>query len=277
MNQRDTANHLRSLHQRGNPLVLVNAWDAASARIFEEAGSSAIATTSAGLASSLGYADGQDLPWTELVACVGRITRVVKLPVTTDVEAGYADSNEDLKHNVLELIKAGAVGLNLEDSLPGSNPKKLLAQDQQVAKVRAVRAAGDAAGVPIVINARTDAYWADLKQGEEKRIAETVARGRAYLQAGADCIFIPGAADLEVISRLVKGIDGCINILAVRGTPSIPELAKAGVARVSVGSGAARATLALAREIASELLGRGTYSSFTEKAVPYPEVNRLFS
>jgi 2-methylisocitrate lyase-like PEP mutase family enzyme len=276
MNQRDKANHLRSLHKRGNPLVLVNAWDAASARIFEEADSKAIATTSAGLASSLGYADGQNLPWTELVACVGRIARVVKLPVTTDVEAGYADSIEDLKRNVLELIKAGAVGLNLEDSLPGSNPKKLLAQDQQVAKVRAVRAAGDAAGVPIVINARTDAYWADPEPDEEKRIAETVARGRAYLQAGADCIFIPGAMDLNVISRLVKEIDGCVNILAVRGTPSISELAKAGVARVSVGSGAARATLALAREIAQELLGRGTYSSFTDKTVPYPEVNALF-
>ena len=275
MNQQEKATLLRNLHKKGDPLVLVNAWDAASARIFEEAGSKAIATTSAGLAQSLGYPDGQKLPWKELVEALRRIVRVVRLPVTTDIEAGYADSEDELQRNIEELIDAGAVGLNLEDAIPGDK-KKLYSLGQQTARIKTVRQAANGRGIPLVINARTDTYWIGAIQPEESRIQQTIERGRAYLRAGADCIFIPGASDLRVIAQFVEQIVAPINILAVKGAPSIVELARAGVARVSVGSGVFRAAYTKAKQAAEQALHQGAHASFTESAIPYPEFNRLF-
>jgi 2-methylisocitrate lyase-like PEP mutase family enzyme len=276
MDQKEKATLLRALHKRGDPVIFVNAWDAGSARIIEEAGAKAIATTSAGLAQALGYPDGQKLPWNELIAAVRRIVRVVKLPVTTDIEAGFASNPRDLQRNMEELIDAGAVGVNLEDFVHDGQKKKLYPAEEQVARIQAVRKAGDKKGVPLVINARTDAYWVDPTQSEESRIEQTITRGRAYIRAGADCIFIPGAVDLHVISRLVEGIDSCVNVLAMKGAPPIGELARAGVARVSVGSGLFRSAYTKTRLNAQEVLQRGTYAGFIEGTFPYEDFNRLF-
>ena|SRR5215510_12266855 len=276
MDQNEKATLLRALHTRGDPVVLVNAWDAGSARVIEEAGAKAIATTSAGLAQSLGYPDGQKLPWSELLAAVRRIVRVVKLPVTTDIESGFASNPQDLQRNIEELIDAGAVGVNLEDFIHDGQQKKLYSLDEQIARIKAVRQAGEKKSVPIVINARTDAYWVDPTQPEDSRIEQTVTRGRAYIRASADCIFIPGAADLRAISRFVEQIDSAINVLATKATPSIADLARAGVARVSVGSGLFRAAYTKARQAAEEVLQSGTYSGFTEGAIQYQDFNRLF-
>lgn len=280
MSQAQQAILLRSLHKQGDPLILVNAWDAGSARLIEEAGAKAIATTSAGVALALGYPDGQKLPWPEHIANVRRIARVVRLPITADVESGYAASPARLQHNIQELIDAGAVGLNLEDatdeSTATSRKKNLFPLDQQLLSLRAVRDAGEKKGVHIVVNARTDAYWTDSTQPEEDRIAETIRRGRAYIEAGADCIFIPGATSLNVIKRLVDEIGAPVNILAVKGAPSIAELARAGVARVSVGSGLFRSAYARAQQAVTEVFQRGDYAAFTETTIQYQDFNALY-
>lgn len=280
MDRKALATLLRSLHKQGDPLILLNAWDAGSARLIEQAGAKAIATTSAGVALALGYPDGQKLPWPEQIANVRRIARVVRLPISADVESGYAASPARLQHNIGELIDAGAVGLNLEDATDQSTPtvrkKNLFPLDQQLASLRAVRDAGEKKGVPIVINARTDAYWADSTEPEEDRIAETIRRGRAYIEAGADCIFIPGATTLSLIKRLVDEIGAPVNILAGKGAPSVAELARAGVARISVGSGLFRSAYARAQQAAAEVFQTGVYTAFTETTIQYHDFNRLY-
>lgn len=276
MEQKERATLLRTLHKRGDPIVFVNAWDAGSARVIEEAGAKAIATTSAGLAQSLGYPDGQKLPWKEMIAAVRRIVRVVNVPVTADIESGFATSPQELQQNMEELIDAGAVGVNLEDFILDGQKKKLYPVEEGIAHIQAAREAGEKKGIPLVINARTDAYCADLAEPEESRIEQTVTRGRAYIRAGADCIFIPGAVDLRVITRLIEQIDAPVNVLAMKGAPSIAELARAGVARVSVGSGLFRSAYTKTKQAAQEVLQRGTYSGFIDNTIQYEDFNRLF-
>jgi 2-methylisocitrate lyase-like PEP mutase family enzyme len=275
--QAQKAAAFRALHDPKNMLVLPNAWDAISARIFEAGGFPAVATTSAGVAWALGYADGQVVPRAEMVEAVRRITRVVSVPVTADLEAGYGPKPEDAAETVRVAIDAGAIGMNLEDSNRDSSGGPLVEPAAHAAKVRAVRAAADAAGVPFVINARTDVYLASVGEPGE-RFDHTVRRAKLYLEAGADCIFIPYAKDPDTIGKLTRAVPGPINILAGPGVPPIPELRKLGVARLSVGSGPASATLGLLRRIAEELAGPGTFTSFTEsQPYPYAELNRLLT
>jgi 2-methylisocitrate lyase-like PEP mutase family enzyme len=262
---------LRQLHLGPEILVLVNAWDAASAALIAKCGSKAIATASAGVAFALGYPDGEQIPRDEMLAQVRRIARVVDLPVTADLEAGYAVDPGGVAETARELIATGAVGLNLEDAVDGS----LLDRDLQVARIQAVREVGHSMGVPIVINARTDVFL--CKDGGSERLEDAIDRGGAYRAAGADCLFVPGVSDRNQIAALVQGIDGPLNVLASAGTPSIPELAQLGVRRVSFGSGAMRASLWRARSIADQLLRQGSYSCFLDSTIPFREMNELFS
>jgi 2-methylisocitrate lyase-like PEP mutase family enzyme len=251
--------------------VLPNVWDVASARIVEEAGFPAIATTSAGIAYSLGYPDGQHISREEMVARVARIARAVKVPVTADIEAGYGSSPEDAAKTTRELVQAGAVGMNLEDT-SGDPEHPLLDLQLAVAKIKAVRVAAAELRVPMVVNARTDVYL--LPGDPDTQYSEALRRLTAYRDAGADCVFAPGLKDAETIGRLVNAVQCPLNILAVAGTPSVPELEKLGVARVSLGSSPMRATLGLLRRMAEELKTAGTYNAL-EGAVPYAEVNQL--
>ena len=270
MSQLSQAEALRALHRGPGILLLPNAWDAVSARIFEQAGFPAIATTSAGIAFSLGYPDGQRIPREEMFAQIARIARAVQIPVTADVEGGY----EDPALTARAIIAAGAVGMNLEDA--SNNPERpLLDLPQQLEKIKAVIAAGKAEGVPLVLNARTDVYLAPAGP-PESRYKETLRRLQAFEQAGADCLFVPGIRDPETIASLVGGLHVPLNILAGPGSPSIAELQKLGVARVSVGSGVMRATVGLVRRFAQEIRERGTYSAL-ENAVPYDELNRIMT
>src|SRR5579864_5876566 len=218
--QKSKANAFRAMH-RGKILVLPNAWDVASARIFENAGFGAIATTSAGIAFTLGYPDGQKISREEMLARVGRIARGVKVPVTADVEAGYGDRPDDAADTARGVIEAGAVGMNLEDGT--DRPGQLVELSLQLAKIRAVREAGLKAGVPLVLNARTDMYLEQVG-APETRYGESVRRLLAYRDAGADCVFAPGLRDVEAISRLVRDVQCPLNILAGPGFPSVPEL-----------------------------------------------------
>ena len=232
----------------------------------------AIATTSAGIAFSLGYPDGQRIQREEMMARIGRITRAVQVPVTADVESGYGSTPEDAAKTTRELIQAGVVGMNLEDA-SDRRDQPLIDLQLAVEKIRAAREAAMQMRAQIVVNARTDVYL--LPGGNpDADYSEALRRLIAFRDAGADCVFAPGLKDAETIGRLVKAVACPLNILAGPGTPSIPELAKLGVARVSVGSGPMRATLGLLRRVAEELKTSGTYSAM-EGAVPYAEVNKL--
>jgi 2-methylisocitrate lyase-like PEP mutase family enzyme len=264
---RARAIRLRELHQGPRILVLPNAWDAASARIFEEAGYPAIATTSAGIAASYGYVDGEGISRAEMLDAVRRIASAVKLPVTADMVAGFGDVDETAR----AVIAAGAIGMNVEDRTAGG---VLVELDAQTEKIGTIRRASEAVGVPLVINARTDVYLLQIGDPAD-RFDHAVRRANAYRQAGADCLFVPGVVDAETIRRLAAAIKGPINILGVPGAPPIHELEKLGVRRVSVGSGPMRATLALTARIAHELRDLGTYSALAD-ALPYADMNRLF-
>jgi 2-methylisocitrate lyase-like PEP mutase family enzyme len=270
--QKAKAERFRKLHLGPRTLLLPNAWDVASARILEEAGFEAIATSSAGVAFSLGYPDGQRISRPEMLAVVARIARAVKVPVAADLEAGYGDRPEDAARTATGMIAAGAIGMNLEDSRDDA-PQPLIDLLLAVEKIRAVREAARAEGVPIVLNARTDVYLAEVGL-PERRYDETVRRLAAYRDAGADCLFAPGVRDKSTIERLVRDLNAPLNILAGPGFPSVPELQKLGVARVSLGSGPMRATLGLLARMAEELRTAGTYEAMSG-APTHAEINRM--
>ena len=277
MNQHELAARFRSYHAPDTEplLVLPNAWDAMSARLVEEAGARAIATTSAGISWSLGYPDGQGLSRDAMAAAVRSIVRAVSVPVSADVESGYgAGTPADAAATARAVIDAGAVGINLEDA-PGANGAVLVDVEQQAARITAARAAADAAGVALFINARTDVML--RKVGDEAlRFDETVRRAMAYVAAGADGVFVPGVADAPTIQKLAAAIGVPLNVIGGPGVPSIPELRALGVARVSVGPGLVRAIMAQVRTAAKELLGPGSYEALREQ-VPSPEANALFT
>jgi len=268
----DKAEQLRALHHGPPILVLPNAWDAVTARVFQHAGFPAVATTSAGVAAALGYPDGGAVPPNEMVEAIARIARAVSVPVTADIEDAYAQSPDAVADMVLRVIAAGAVGVNIEDFPAGA--ADLADVGLQCDKIAAVVRAASIAGVRVVVNARTDGFLRGIGE-EAARLPAAIERGRAYLAAGADCVFVPGVRDAATIGQLVAGIGGPINILAVAGTPPVPALEKLGVARVSVGSGPMRASLAVVREVARELKASGTYAAFTASAFPYDEMNEL--
>ncbi|MEV0381482.1 isocitrate lyase/phosphoenolpyruvate mutase family protein [Nonomuraea sp. NPDC050643] len=247
----DQAARFRALHQ-GPVLVLPNAWDAASAAVIEAAGAHAIATTSAGVSWANGTPDGSGLDRDRMIDAVARIVAAVKVPVTADVEGGYGD----VAATVRAVIRAGAVGVNLEDS-PGPDGAPLLPAKDQAQRIAAARAAAEAEGVDLFVNARTDVYLAGVP-GD--RVAEVEERARVYADAGADGLFVPGLVDLDVIARLAGG-PLPLNVMVGPGAPAVPELAAAGVARVSLGSAIAQAAYATAALAAAEALGEGTYET----------------
>jgi 2-methylisocitrate lyase-like PEP mutase family enzyme len=273
--QSELARQFLALHDRRKILTLPNAWDAASAGIFEDAGFPAIGTSSAGIAFALGYPDGQKISRVEMLAVVQRIAGAVRIPVTADVEAGYGDKPEDAARTAEAVLAAGAVGMNLEDAIPDSTDL-LVDLNLQKEKIHAVAETCARAGVSFVLNARTDIFLAGIGPAKT-RLARSIERLNAYLDAGAQCLFVPGVKDQETIAQLVSGVRGPLNVLAVAGTPPVKELEKLGVARVSVGSGPMRATLGLVARIAGQLREEGSFSLMTDGAMSYADANRLFT
>ncbi len=271
--QIDKARVFRAMHDGGEILVLPNASDVGSAKIVVEAGYRAVATSSAGIAWLLGYADGQKISREEMLFMVGRIAGALDVPVTADMEAGYGAAPEAVARTVRETVEAGAVGLNIEDgAFEGAGP--LIDRTLAAERIAAGREAGDAAGVPVVINARTDVFLKGAKGPEA--LDEAIGRANAYREAGADCLFVPFARDEETISSLCEGIAGPVNILASAASPPIPVLAGLGVARVSIGGLMSLAFATLARRIATELKETGSYR-FADGVVLHPEMNALLS
>jgi 2-methylisocitrate lyase-like PEP mutase family enzyme len=272
--KKNKADLFRTLHSGAEVLLLPNAWDVASARILEESGFPAIATTSAGIAFSLGYPDGERIPKEEMFAAVARIASAVEVPVTADVEAGYGNRPEDAARTARAVIEAGAVGMNLEDA-SGDSSHPLVELTLQLEKIRALRQEAARLNVPIVLNARTDVYL--LQVGDPaRRYDEALRRLSAFRDAGADCVFVPGLRDAATIGRLVADLHCPLNILGGPGSASVPELRKLGVARVSLGSGPMRASLGLLRRLAEEVRSAGTYSAM-EGAPSHAEINALMN
>jgi 2-methylisocitrate lyase-like PEP mutase family enzyme len=275
LEQKSRAHSFLAMHQAPPLLVLLNAWDAASARVFEKAGARAIATTSAGIAFALGYRDGQVVSRKEMLEAVTRITAVVHLPVTADLEGGYGPRAEDVAETTRQLLRTGAVGFNLEDAKSDASDP-LFEVPEQVERIRAARETAEHAGVHLVINARTDVFLGEVGE-PSKRLGETVRRLNAYREAGADCLFAPGVTDAATIKELVRQVSGPLNLLVGVGLPGVTGLERLGVARISVGSGIMRAALGSAREAATEILQKGTYATFVERGIPFREINELMA
>lgn len=275
--QRERAAHFRRLHHEAPLLVLPNVWDAASARVIEQAGFPAVATTSSGVATALGYNDGQHISRDMLIELLARITRVVECPVTADIEAGYGHSIDEVLQTVMAVIETGVVGINIEDSLIGQSQAGGLADiAYQVELLQALRALARELDVPLVINARVDVFLRAIGE-PEARFEHAVRRGQAYLQAGADCIYPIGNLERTTIANLVKAIDGPVNILGGFPELTLPELAQLGVARVSLAGGLLRSVLGHIQTIARELLDHGTYANMTAENLSGSAFRSLFS
>ena len=266
---------LHRLHGGGKLLVLVNAWDAASARVLEQAGVSVIATTSAGMAWSLGYADGERVPRDELVAACARICRVAHVPVSVDIERGFGRSTDEVCGLVRRLIGLGVAGVNIEDGVsPGT--RRLLPPETLCERIGALRALAAQTKVRLFINARTDAYLA-AHDDPAGRFEEAMQRARLFASAGADGIFVPGMDQLDEITRFARSVELPLNIYAgYPGVPTIDALAAAGVRRVSLGCGPLQSALGLLGRIAAETLSLGRYDAMASGMATASELNRLF-
>lgn len=266
------AQHFLALHAGPDVLVMPNAWDVVSAVILADMGFPAIATTSAGIAFARGYPDGERIPRLEMIGEVKRIARAVDIPVTADLEAGYGDTPENVAETVSLAIAAGAVGANIEDSFPDHPDRQYNAGDAAL-RIKAARAAADAAGAPFVINARCDNFLPGRERNAEL-IADAIERLNAYKKAGAECLYTPWVGDGETIAQLVRELDGPLNILAGPKTAPVSELKQLGVRRVTTGGGLYRSCLSHLGTAARELQDLGTYT-FTNDALSHASIDEL--
>jgi 2-methylisocitrate lyase-like PEP mutase family enzyme len=257
------------LHRPGDPLLLPNAWDAASAVAIVRAGAKAIATTSAGVAWSLGVPDAADLGAVRAAAVIERITAAVAVPVSADIEAGYGPGPDAVMDTVTAVVQAGAIGVNLEDR-SGRAGAPLFERAEQADRLAAARAAADRLGVPVWINARTDVFLAGAVPAD-RRLDDALQRAAAYAAAGADSLFVPGLVDLPAVAELAAG-PLPVAVMVWAGAPPVAELASAGAARISLGPAIAQAAYAVAARAAAEMLTGGTYDA-TANGIPYDDMN----
>lgn len=266
------AHTFRALHHADRLLVLPNAWDVITARVFEKAGFPAVGTTSFGIARAHGFRDGDNAAREVTLAMAGRMAEALAVPLSADIEAGYGDTPAEVEAQGRRLITAGVVGFNIEDG-QAQAATPLADTALQCAKIAALKAAGTSAGVPVYVNARTDVYWLRTHSGVTA-LAETLRRAELYLGAGADGIFVPGLVEREAIEEVVRALGAPLNVLASPRTPTARELADLGVKRLSLGSGPVRATLGLLRRLGREIQEAGTYG-YLAGAIPYDEANAL--
>ena len=271
--QKEKAEMFLKFHQDKEILVLLNSWDIGSSKLIEACGYKAIATTSMGIAASLGYPDSQVIQLSEMIEVITGIVNAVQVPVTVDIEAGYGNNLKEIIDSVKKVIATGIVGINIEDSID-LNPV-LIDEMEFCERISAIRALSESLGFHLVINARTDSFYTSLGSPLEK-LSESIKRGNKYREAGADCIFIQPVWETETISTLVKEINAPINILSNPGIgaglpPSVRELQDLGVARLSLGSSLMKATLALIKKVADELSEKGTYNILLDTLTPLPE------
>jgi 2-methylisocitrate lyase-like PEP mutase family enzyme len=271
--QKEKAEMFLKFHHDKEILVLLNSWDVGSSKLVEACGYKAIATTSMGIAASLGYPDSQVIQLSEMIETITGIVNGVQVPVTVDIEAGYGNNLDEIIESVKKIIATGIVGINIEDSIH-LNPI-LMDEIEFCERISAIRALSDSLGLHLVINARTDSFYVSSGSPREK-LSESIQRGNKYREAGADCIFVQPVWEKETISTLVKEINAPINVLSNptigAGLPlSVSELQDLGVARLSLGSSLMKATLALIKKVADELSKKGTYNTLLDTLSPLPD------
>lgn len=267
MSGNDAATAFRQLHHQGL-LLLANVWDAGTARLVESLGAKAIATTSAGVAWSLGYPDGDALPIAKLADVVAGISRLLRVPLTVDSESGYSDDPATVAENIARLIDAGAAGINIED---GGNEPALLC-----AKIERIKRTGARMGVDVFVNARTDVYLAGLAP-EGRRVEETLARAQRYRESGADGLFVPGVVDGGEIQAISAGVALPLNVMARPTLPPASQLERLGVRRLSAGSATAESAYARIAALTRGFLRDGESAPLSAEAMRYPDINALFA
>jgi 2-methylisocitrate lyase-like PEP mutase family enzyme len=271
--QKEKAELFLKFHHDKEILVLLNSWDVGGSKLIEACGYKAIATTSMGIAASLGYPDSQVIQLSEMIETITGIVNGVQVPVTVDIEAGYGNNLNTIIDSVKMIIATGIVGINIEDSID-LNPI-LIDEIEFCERISAIRALSDSMGFHLVINARTDSFYVSSGSSREK-LSESIKRGNKYREAGADCIFVQPVWEKEMISTLVKEINAPINILSNPtigvGLPlTVSELQDLGVARLSLGSSLMKAMLALIKKVADELSEKGTYNILLDTLTPLPD------
>ena len=271
--QKEKAELFLKFHQDKEILVLLNSWDPGSSKLVEACGYKAVATTSMGIAASLGYPDCEIIQLAEMIQVITGIVNAVQVPVTVDIEAGYGNNVDEIIESVTKIIATGIVGINIEDSI--SLSPALIDETEFCERISAIRRLSDSLGFHLVINARTDSFYTSSGSTLEK-LSESIRRGNKYREAGADCIFVQPVWEKDTISTLVKEIYAPINILSNPAIgaglpPSVHELQDLGVARLSLGSSLMKATLALSKKVADELSEYGTYTVLSDTMTPCAE------
>jgi 2-methylisocitrate lyase-like PEP mutase family enzyme len=259
--QQQHAETFHGLHRKGDPLVLFNAWDVATAKAIAKT-SAAIATSSGAVASALGYADGEGAPFDMVAGLVSRMSAAVSVPVSIDLEAGYGESPDAAAKSVTTILKAGAIGINIEDGL-SERKRQLVSPERHAAKIKAARDAAQQSGIHLFINARTDPFL--LKFGSpDQCLDEAARRARIYADAGADGIFVPGLTDLALIEKFVQLTPLPVNIMVTQGVPEIPDLARVGVRRVSLGPWPMLAAMRVLGQAAAAVTASKRYGTFLQ-------------
>lgn len=264
------AERLRALHHGDKILVLPNIWDAGGARMMEWLGYPAVATASASVAYSLGYNDRQTITLDAMIDAVEKVASAVQVPVTADLEWGYAEQPAEVAENMRRVLHAGAVGINLEDSI--REGETLFPAEFQCERIRAVREMAQQEGVPLVINARTDVFWPRVPGSPEKKLEEAIRRAKLYLEAGGDCFYPILLGDLETLTTIYGAIQAPINVIALMAQASLKELEAAGIARVSLGPSLIWATMTVMKKIAQELQAYGSFDLFTRDIISSEDV-----
>ncbi len=261
------------LHHTGMPLLLPNIWDPLSAALLQAASLPAVATSSSAMALSNGYRDGQRLPFEDLLRILRRITATVQVPVAADIERGYAKNDAQLTAHIKQLLGTGIVGINYEDSLPGSSDTVPL--EQQVKSIAAIRKAADEAGVKLFINARVDVYIKGGTMTDDEKLAEATRRGNAYKEAGADGLYPILQLDPVHMETLVQEVGLPLNITMVPGIPDLAVLKAIGVARVSMASGFLRHTAFSMLVLVEQILHGSAWAEALRATVPSEQMNKL--
>jgi 2-methylisocitrate lyase-like PEP mutase family enzyme len=274
-NQVHHATTFCELHLRGH-LLLPNAWNAASARVFEHAGFPAIGTTSGGIANARGLPDGETIGRATMLEEIRTIVEAVHVPVTADIEAGYGDAPSDVAQTVTAILALGVVGVNIEDRVHRSKVARLYEVEEQMTRIGAARAEAERRGIHLLINARTDTFLLSLGSDLDERIALTIARGRAYLSAGADVVFVPGAIEVDTVRSLADAIGGPLSVMALPGAPDAAALFAAGACRVSLGNTAMLAVLGALDGIAKDVIKTGRWAAIERTFYGFAEADALF-
>lgn len=272
--QKELAIKFQNMHKENKIIVLPNAWDTGSAVIFEKEGFEAIGTTSAGISYSLGYSDGESINIEDVLDSTKKIQKRISVPLSVDIERGYGSTNNAIIKNIKAVIQEGAVGINIEDGISAS--KKLTSLDTQCKLIEEIVQLKKELNIDFVINARTDTFWLEVDNNKDKLLIQSIKRSNAYLKAGADCAFVPGALGVKEIKILVQNITGPLNVIATPSSLSIKELQELGVKRVSLGSAVARASLAVIKNIANEVKTQGTFDNMYKTTIAYDKANYLF-